>query len=70
MTLIPHICGKNRIQMPNSGCDDCEIYSIDDELLESLTPIECYEPPCVEPIICQTTVCCAKVACGESEVAE
>lgn len=68
MNILPHICGKNRLTLPMSGCDDCEIYSIEDELLDSLTPIECYEPPCEQPIVCQTTVCCAKVGCTQEEV--
>lgn len=70
MSLIPHICGKNRIQMPNSGCDDCAIYSIDDELLESLTPLECYEPPIVDAIVCQAKVCRCKAVCNETPTCE
>lgn len=68
MTLIPHICGKNRIQLPNSGCDDCEIYSIDDELLESLTPLECYQPPIVDAVVCETKVCYSRVVCEDEPI--
>jgi len=82
MSFKPHICGKNRINMPTSGCNDCselayrieqledwvnESY-IDDDLLDSLTPLECYQPPCEEPIVCTTTVCCGKTACESEEI--
>lgn len=68
MTLKPHLCGKNRIQMPNSGCNECEIYSIDDELLESLTPIECYQPPIVDAVVCEANVCYSRVVCGDEPI--
>lgn len=70
MTLKPHLCGKNRIQMPNSGCNECEIYSVDDELLESLTPIECYQPPIVDAIVCEANVCYSRVVCSETPTCE
>ena len=81
MSIKPHICGKNMVNLPTSGCSDCAELEyrikqledwvadpIDTETLESLTPLECYEPPCAEPIVCQTTVCCAKAGCTQEEV--
>lgn len=76
MSIKPHICGSNKTVFPENGCSDCSelAYRLDkieawiddpigDDLLDSLTPLECYQPPCTEPIVCQTTVCCAVVAC-------
>lgn len=73
----PTICGKNRINLPTSGCSDCDeleyrLGLIEDWInnpmtvaeIDALTPIDCYEPPCADSRVCYGEVCCAKVACN------
>lgn len=107
----PYICGKNRINLPESGCSECEgleyrihelevfkqniedngynaltnkptingvtvegnktsenylITPISDYDIETLTPFDCYEPPCADSRVCYGEVCCAKVACSNN----
>lgn len=105
----PTLCGSNRINMPTSGCGDCDeleyrieqlerwkehieeegydaltnkptingvtvegdktsedylILPISVEDIISLTPIECYEPPCKDSRACYGEACCMIVACN------
>lgn len=79
--MKPHICGKNRTNLPTSGCSDCSELAyrldkieewlenpIDDELLDALTPLECYQPPCGDAIVCQAKTCCDMVVCGDTPI--
>lgn len=74
----PKICGRNMVNMPESGCGDCGEILYDVEQLQNwvegaylttadivaLTPLECYEPPCADSRVCYGEVCCMKVACN------
>ena len=108
MAIKPHICGKNTVNLPTSGCSDCAeleyrikrledwhdefveegynalankpsingvtvegdktsedylITAITDELLDSLTPIECYVPTCSKPLTCVGETECMQLEC-------
>lgn len=80
----PTLCGRNKVNLPESGCGDCaELeYRIGklEEWVESgfmsaediiaLTPIECYEPPCRDSRVCYGEACCMVVACNQSTSCE
>lgn len=34
--FIPHMCGRNKIYIPNSGCDDCTKLELRVEALEDI----------------------------------
>ena len=70
------MCGDNHIDLPQTGCSDCEelayrIKQLEDwvdnplsaEDIVELTPLECYEPPCADSRVCYGTTCCMKVGC-------
>lgn len=59
----PTMCGRNRIYLPNSGCD-CKALTTED--IEALTPIECYKPDCSDSRACYGTACCMIVGGCES----
>lgn len=108
MAIKPHICGKNTVNLPTSGCSDCAeleyrieqledwqeefveegynalankpsingvtvegdktsedylITAITDEVLDSLTPIECYVPVCSQPLTCVGETECMQLEC-------
>ena len=108
MSIKPHLCGKNTVNMPTSGCSDCAeleyrikqiedwkdefveegynalankptingvtvegdktsedylILAITDELLDSLTPIECHIPTCSIPQTCVGETECMQLEC-------
>lgn len=76
--IRPTICGDNRVNLPTSGCSDCDELEYQIGQLErwvnnnalttaeiiALTPIECYEPPCADSRVCYGETCCMKVACN------
>lgn len=73
----PILCGKNRANLPSSGCGDCaelnyRISQIEEWInnpltaaeIEELTPMECYNPPCSDSRVCYGEACCMIVACS------
>lgn len=58
----PTICGRNRINMPTSGCGSCD--ALTEEEIIALTPIECYEAPCSDSRVCYGQTCCMIVGCN------
>ena len=49
----------------NKTSEDYLITAISDADIETLTPIECYEPPCSDSRACYGEACCAIVGCDE-----